>query len=170
MEKTSQKSKIWKIQIVLILLLGITIGTTLAYFTAYATENGKKEIVLGAKTEIREEIKDLDKSIKIFNEGPAEAFVRVKVFYPQFSDERLKVEIIANDGWKLTDEGWYEYERPLKANETTSTDLYVTVEMSEDFDQDFNIVVVHESVQPLYEGDVPYPNWNLGKAQQEGED
>lgn len=165
MEKTSQKNKIWKIQLVLILLLGITIGTTLAYFTAYATENGRKEIVLGAKTEIREEITDLDKSIKIYNEGPSEAFVRVKVFYPEFDDERLKVEITANEGWNMND-GWYVYERPLKAEETTPTELYVKVTVSEGFGQDFNILVVHESVQPSYEGKHPYPNWNPGKTVQ----
>ncbi len=171
MKKTSQHNRILKIQMILVLLLGITIGTTLAYFTSYVAETGKKEIVLGpTTTEIKEEIKDLDKSIKIFNQGPSEAFVRVKVFYPQFEDNRLIVEITANEGWNLEEDGWYVYEKPLKANETTATDIYVNVTVQEDYDHDFNIIVVHESVQPSYDGNRPYPNWNMGLTEQGKED
>ena len=63
-----------------ILVIGLAVGTAIAYFTAHTEATGSVPVALGAKTEIEESIKDLDKVITISNKGPEAVWVRAKAY------------------------------------------------------------------------------------------
>lgn len=162
------KKRVWMLLGSIMLILGISVGITLAYFTAFSTEAGTQELVLGTDTTIHETVTDLNKSVTITNEGGAPVFVRVKAFYPQA--EGLEVAVIAGEGWSAAAEGWYQYQLPLAAGETTASSVEIEVTVSEKLEKEFNIVVVHEAVAALYteEGEA-YADWNMRLAA-EGEE
>lgn len=160
MKKLNHKKKFLALMSSFVLILGISVGITMAYFTAYSTEAGVQELVLGIETTVNETVKDLDKSVTLTNQGEAPAYVRVRAYYPEM--EEVTVQITAGTGWNTGADGWYYYEKPLLGGETTPSSIDVAVSVAEEFKQEFNIIVVHEAVPVLYTQDgEPYADWNI---------
>ncbi len=152
-----------------VLCLSIPVGFTIAYFTDMNSASGTGEMIeLKPETAIHETIDNLNKSITIENTGNADAFIRVKVFYPA-SLNGLQVVINPNsdEAWILGEDGYWYYNAVLKAGQTTPVlAVDVTVTAQEGQIPDFQIVVVHESSRVFYsESGEAYPNWNLQAAQ-----
>jgi len=132
----------------LVLVLGMMVSPTLAYFTDYATDEGEVAIELGFKTVITEEVDGLEKAITISNpEGPEACYVRVKALAG--SDVDLDY---SGSGWTKSGE-WYVYDDILEAGESTSV-LTVSIKISAGDEVDGkNVVVVHESAKVIYNAD-----------------
>ncbi len=159
----------------LILLFGSSLKDSLAYFTTYTTTRGSARLVLGSKTEIKEEIEGFIKKIQIVNTGDADCFVRARIY----AGSLLKLtesEIVPEGGaahWRKDDDGWWYYESVLKQGEATnilSVEIGVSPElMGLDIDN-FNVIVVQESTPALYQEDgTPYADWNLSIKPEESE-
>ena len=62
-----------------LIVCGVSVKPTLAYFTTYATAKGGISVDIGPTTDVKEKFKDWKKTIEIENTGKADCFVRVKV-------------------------------------------------------------------------------------------
>ena len=145
-----------------ILVLSVSIGPTIAYFTTYARGNGGYVIHLGHKTVIEDDIEGSIKHVSIFNKadgdedvGKYPLFIRAKVFYG--SDCIVTFQDSAN--W--TPEGdYYYYELPIyaaltpDATSTTST-LYLKVDPNPDADievgDEIDVLVTYQSVPAVFD-------------------
>lgn len=152
--------------IAVLMIFGLTVSQSSAYFVAYTDAAGTKTVTLEAQTELIEELEGHDKKIQIKNTGESDVFVRVKVFYAQQTDVSVK---ISGDNWTLK-EGCYYYSRPLARDEVTET-LEVEVEVPKDYDQDFQITVVQEYVIAVYDGDEAQMerSWEMASGNEGGD-
>ena len=67
----------------LALTASLSVGSALAYFTAYCTAQGSQKMSMGfTTTEVDEDVIDDAKHISITNTGEYDCFVRVRVFAP----------------------------------------------------------------------------------------
>ena len=81
MKKQYLKNKtLWLGTAAVILAGSVSVQSAMAYFTTYVKAKGGYEITLGSQTEIKEDVKDMTKEIKITNTGETDCYVRVKVF------------------------------------------------------------------------------------------
>lgn len=168
MKKNFWKTPYGAIALIMALCLSLAVNPSLAYFTDYTTAAGTAPVELKpSRTEIIEELKGLDKQIQIQNTGASEAYVRLRIFYPAL--ENLNVKITEGAGWVWDEaESCWNYTEALKPGEITTVVLVdVDETKAESLTQDFQIVVVHESVQALYDGD--HPDWNLSWSHGMGE-
>lgn len=144
----------------LVLVLGMMVAPTLAYFTDYATAEGAVAVELGYKTTITEDVPDnAHKVLHIKNEGPEACWVRAKAVAG--SDVTLSYE---GTGWTKDGE-WYVYDSILEGGNTAS-DLTVTIELpKEGYEGDQkNVVVLHESAKVVYDEEgnpVTPPDWTM---------
>jgi predicted ribosomally synthesized peptide with SipW-like signal peptide len=144
----------------LVLVLGMMVAPTLAYFTDYATAEGAVAVKLGYKTTITEDVPDnAHKVLHIKNEGPEACWVRAKGVAS--GDVKLTY---SGDGWKADEDGWYVYDGILEGGKE-ATALTVTIEFPEGYEGDQkNVVVLHESAKVIYgeNGDpVTPPDWTM---------
>ena len=152
----------------LVIVLGLTVGTSQAYFTDHVTATGRTTITLGDKTDIVEPSVPVtgntaEKSIVVSNEGPESCYVRVKVFYPSYLDVTL--ETGANWTADEKEKDTYNYGVILAAGESAS-ELILKIEglPADAKDGDVaNVVVVYESTKVTYdENGNPLPaDWSM---------
>lgn len=158
MEKMKNKKlRLIVITCIILICLGIMINRIWAYFTTYAKSEGTQEINLGNTTvEIEERIEGMTKHIKVINTGEYEAYVRVKVFIGDKYKDKLSYG--GSNKWQLGEE-YYHYSAILQPKATTE-ELTVTINNVED-KEDFNIIVIAESTQVLYDATgAPYADWS----------
>lgn len=129
----------------LVLCLTVSVGGTLAYFTDYDEAFGGHDVVLGHETELEEELKGLDKHVSVKNNGETDVVVRVRFF-----GEAEYMDISASDEWTEKG-GWYYYREVLAPGQSTSEIVAKVTIPEKDSDKVFDIVVVHESSQVVYE-------------------
>ena len=148
-----------------VLVLGSSIGTALAYFTTYAPAKGGYVIHLGEETEIEEEFSDWTKHVVITSrEDSSGVFVRVKAF----SGEAYPLEI-SGTGWTEGENDYWYYDDVLPGgSQTSQLDIQIkdvpTAEAQEG-DQ-INVAVVYECVLAIYKADgSPDPDtaWSQGE-------
>jgi predicted ribosomally synthesized peptide with SipW-like signal peptide len=153
------KRKTWFLSLAaVILVLSLSIGSAMAYFSAYATAQGGKTIQLGATTEISEpEISDWTKHVVITSQADSQpVYVRAKAFAG--SEYTLTFES-ASGKWSQGDDGYYYYSDILEGGASTEELLIHIGGIPEDT-KDFNVVVVYESTPVLYDADGnPYADW-----------
>lgn len=129
------------------LTASLTVGSALAYFTAYCTAGGSKEMELGfTTTEIDEDIVVNEKHVRITNTGGYNCYVRVKVFAPAgILAQNPYSEPEGQNNWTdPDDEGYLEYIDMLEPGKTT-TDLYISYELPDaENGEQVNVVVVYE--------------------------
>ena len=154
--------------IALALILLVSVGATAAYFTSVVSAKGGHELVLGEEAWIEEEVADNQKTISIKNVGGTEAglvnsrlYVRVKLLYSDFNND---VTISLGNDWALESDGYYYYKKVLKPGESTSNivaKIDVTGEGAKAIADQFDVIVVNESTQYIYEGpnDPSYKGW-----------
>lgn len=142
--KAVKRNKILLV-VALTLVLSLTVGLTLAYFSDYTEAKGSKVVTLGGRTEINEVPGDNSKNIKIKNTGETEVIVRVAVYGPG------EIRYTKTDGWSRSGDYWY-YNSVLKPTEETSP-LIAEWDVPTDIAGDYNVVVAHESEMAVYDGD-----------------
>jgi len=134
------------------LLLSATIAAAAgAYFSDYETALGEVTLNLSGQTRIDEEVNEGEKTISITNTGDATVVVRLAVYGPG----KMTVEFDDADWEKNGD--YYYYKKVLAPNETTSSAVTATMELTDEekemIGDSFDIVVVHESATAVYEFD-----------------
>ena len=135
----------------LVLSLSVTIGASLAYFSDYEEASGGATLNLGGKTELYEGEDSGAKNIQITNSGETNMIVRVGIYGPKEMNKPT-----AKGEWFEGEDGFYYYGKILKPGETTPVDtLVASMEFSwegEAPDYEFDVTVVHEGSQALYDG------------------
>ena len=136
------------------LILCSSIGTSLAYFSTYATAKGG--YIIKSQPDIHEEFTEKTKRITISNNaGASPIFVRVKVF----NGSEFKMKYGLGENWTTTNydeakDGYFYYTKALDGGQATSV-LNATIteipERLKDKDE-FNIVVIYESVLAVADG------------------
>ncbi|MCF0114849.1 MAG: hypothetical protein HUJ56_05800 [Erysipelotrichaceae bacterium] len=140
---------------VMVMVLMVSVGTSLSYFTAYTSAWGTKTLSLVTKTEVQEDMDGQNKEITILNTSEkSSVFVRVKIFFTNSQDTTC--EIVPGEGWELNEkDGFYYYTKALKPGEaTTMTKANVEVKTTGDVPADAtktNIVVANEYVLAIYD-------------------
>lgn len=87
-----KKTSLAILTLLVIMIFGITINQSLAYFTAYCDAWGSKTLSLSRTTELNEDIVDNNKEISIKNTSEAiDIYTRVKIFFAD--DPRLTVSV-----------------------------------------------------------------------------
>ena len=161
MKKISKKTILLVLSVVLI--LSVSFGTTLAYFSDYKEAKGEAPLALKGSTDITEKIVDNNKNITIKNTGDTVVVVRVGVFGPDGME-------VSGDNWTPYN-GFYYYDLALKPGETADT-LVASIEgTEEDLGEDLEIIVVHESETAKYVNGTlaPQSQWFVKTESGEGE-
>ena len=139
-----------------ILVIGLAVGTAIAYFTAHTEATGGVPVALGAKTEIEESIKDLDKVITISNKGPESVWVRAKAY----SAYELTYK---GEGWSEGEDDFYVYGDIVEAGQTADTLTVSITAPTDEVTEEFNVIVIYECTKVMYDenGDLEDPDWSL---------
>lgn len=142
----------------LILVICVSVGPALAYFTDYAVVKGSHPLKLVPWTEITEEVPTTgSKEVSITNYGEVPCWVRVRVF----ADGAVTDLAASGSGWSADGEGWTcgTVVMPGAAAPT----LKVTFQLpSPEAAETANVVVVYESVPAYMGSDGAYQaaNWS----------
>lgn len=144
------------------LILSASIPSTIAYFTTYASASGGVEISLQAETEIIEQLPEpYSKHVQVqLDQGSQPVYVRVRAF----SGSAYPIEARpSSTNWKQNGQYW-EYMVPLFLEEghNITDEIIFEIDPKEDETQNFNIVVVSESIPVEFdENGNPLPaDWN----------
>ena len=128
----------------LVLVLSITVGLTMAYFSDHTAAKGGMKVALGSQTEIEEDQPDdHTKTIIINNTGETDVMVRVAVYGPG--------EIsYSGSGWTNGNDGYWYYNSIIPA-EKSSEALTATWEVPADLGDDYSVVVTQEAEMVVYD-------------------
>ena len=157
-----KKRMILPAALVALIIACAVIQPAMAYFTAYTTAQGTATISLGPKTKIEEpEVTDWEKHVVITNdpEGNVDCYVRAKAFAG--GDLTLTY---TGEGWTDGGDGWWYYDTILAPGDKTEELLVKIDGVPEDAVEgdSFNVAVVYESAQVLYENGVAQPgDWEM---------
>lgn len=180
MKRLVRTKTFWAAAAAVILTAGLSVQSTMAYFTTYVTAKGGYEITLGSRTEIEEDVDDMTKHITLSNTGETECYVRVKVFCGSQIDITYSgaVDSEGTQYWTLADDGYWYYKDILQPKESTEV-LLAKIELPEEFTESFNVIVVQECTPVKYTADgTAYADWsvkadtktNIGEAEVSGSD
>lgn len=149
------------------LIITLSVGTALAYFTTHTTAKGGVKLDFAfAYSEIIEEVDPAAgwKKVTLENTGTVDCYVRMKAFagserglsYSGSADDRSA----AVENWECKD-GYYEYSEILKPGERTKTPVYVHFNVPSD-GTTYNVIVVQECTPVLHneDGSVKSAEWN----------
>ena len=137
------KKRMILLVVALVLVLSMTVGLTMAYFSDSTEAEGGIPVTLGGQTTIIEKQSDDNKVIQIKNTGETDVVVRVAVYGP--------TEIsYSGSGWTDGGDGYYYYDSILPAGETSSK-LTAKWDVPEDLGDDYAVVVIQESDQAVYD-------------------
>ena len=139
----------------LVLCLSVSIGGAMAYFTDYEDAHGGAVLNLGGETEIDEGSDTRNKHIVISNTGETNMIVRVAIFG---NGAEKYMTVTPATGWSKGSDGFYYYNKVLKSKEqSTAIDAVLKTEWTKGEDhpdlKDFEITVVHESAQAIFDID-----------------
>ncbi len=155
--------KLWKNKTVwlaaaALLLVGITaLPEAMAYFTTYAAAGGGVEVDLGfTKNEVTEIVNGRAKKIQLVNQSSQPEYVRVKVF------SVLPVTFEGSSpNWSQGEDGYWYYKNIVEPEKTTE-ELVALITIPEGREDDFDVIVVEESVPVSYKEDgTPYADWTM---------
>ena len=131
----------------MLLVLGISVESVMAYFTTYATAKGGMPISLAPTTTVHEDFADWKKTIQIENTGETDCFIRVKVI----AGSEFSITA-AGSGWSEGSDGYWYYSNAVPSGGMTDA-LVAEIHYPEGQERDFNVVVIHESVPVVYSDD-----------------
>lgn len=142
----------------LVLVLGLMISPTLAYFTDYATAEGAVAVELGYKTTIVEEMDGLDKNLTIKNEDSSSEACWVRAKAIASSDVKYEYK---GSGWTADGE-WMVYDSILEPGESAELKVEITLPAGEEAAAK-NVVVVYEGTKVTYkeDGTPEDPDWSM---------
>lgn len=145
MKKISKKSLF--ILLAVLMILGISVGATFAYFTDYDILRGGAVLNLKNSKEIKETVEGTTKTISIkSSEDSADSVVRLLIYGP----DGMKVTPDTPSDWAKFDYGdrshAYYYTKVMKAGDSTSNIVASADNIPETADlKDFEIIVLQES-------------------------
>ena len=161
--------------IALALVLSLSAGLTLAYFSDYNAAKGEGTIVLGGQTELHDSYNSDQKTVSIENTGDVPVVVRVAVYAPIITNEEGEEQTVEVNGtdWEKDDgivgdtAHWY-YTKVIEPDESSSTLTVSTTYLEGDLGNTVDIVVTHESCQVAYDanGNVVVPTGWANKIKQ----
>ena len=136
----------------LVLILSVTMGVTVAYFSDYEQASGGATLHLGGKTELYEGKKQDKKEIVVRNTGETDMIVRVGIYGP----DGMKAPTVKGKWNYCQADGMYYYGEVLPSHQDTSdSELTAELEFSwqgDEPDYYLEVTVVHEGSQAIYEG------------------
>ena len=144
-----------------IMVLSVSIGPALAYFSTYTVAEGKKPIKVVPDTTIDEDVaSETLKSVTVTNAGNAPCFVRAKAFAPA----GVTLGTAGGNGWSAQNgEGFWVYGEVLMPGETTA-ELEIPISgipTTADEGDSLNIAVVYESTTAIWHnGAYVADDWN----------
>lgn len=151
------------------LAAGASAGTSLAYFTTYASAGGRVQVALGfPQTDTQDDVRDWTKHVSIENTGERECFVRVRIL----AGEKYRDSLIyssESDLWVQEEDGYWYYRNILEPG-TATEELLIRLDraaldsMTEPGTGfEFNVIVVQENTAVLWAEDgSPYGDWENG--------
>lgn len=167
MKKNMSNKTISLALMALILTLGISVGGVMAYFTTYTEAKGEVVMDLGfPNTGIEEHVVDGKKEIKLLNTGDYDCYVRLKALTGDaYKDSLVYSEPDGAGKWAPGADGYYYYSDIVGAEEMTNQInvgfSFPVEEEGKEPPADFNVIIIQESTQVLYEEDgTPYADWN----------
>ena len=163
-----RKKKIWILSAaIVVLILSATIGTTMAYFTAYTRVLGGQKIHLGSSTTVTESFSEKTKHVVVSNDktSASAVFIRVKGFsaqeltYNTNQDANWTAEVPA--GSVPEGEGYWYYLLPVEPGASTSQiDISIAFPGTPKEDDSFSMIVIYESTPVKYNEDgTTYADW-----------
>lgn len=137
----------------ILMVLLVSVGLTMAYFSDYETTYGTAAVYLTGETEIEEEVTDTQKVVSLKNTGKSSIVVRAAIFGPDI--EPYKMTVTMGEGWSKNEEtGFYYYNRILEPGDSTAEIVAKYDNLPVDIDlRDFEITVVNEAAVAVYDGD-----------------
>lgn len=154
-----KKNRILLTALAAALILALSIGSALAYFTDWTLADGTETIHAGHTGEINESFDSWVKHVTVTNTSKdVSVFVRAKVF------STYDVSCVGNN-WTPNPAGknvYIEYGLPLGPGESTPDELNVTITHPTDLEDgdSFNVIVVYEAVPVKYDKDgTPIADW-----------
>ena len=140
-----------------VLILSVTIGTALAYFTDWTEADGAEVVHAGHTGEITETFDSWIKHVTVKNTSPdVTVFIRAKVF------TTYTVECYGTNWTTVGKNEYTYYANPVGPGETAGDILNVKITPPtnpEDGDS-FNVIVVYEAVPARYHEDgTAYADW-----------
>ena len=141
------------------LTLSVSVGSALAYFSAYTVAGGERALALVPVTTITEtQVDENMKKVVVTNTGGAPCFVRVLAF----PGGGVTLGGEGGNGWRArNNEGYWLYV-PVLAPGEASGELEIPIG-GLPADGEFNIAVVYESTPAIYDGETGeyYTDWSL---------
>ena len=133
-----------------IMVLSVSIGPALAYFSTYTVAEGKKPIKVVPDTTINEDVaSETLKSVTVTNAGNAPCFVRAKAFAPA----GVTLGTAGGNGWSAQNgEGFWVYGEVLMPGESTGK-LVIPISgipAAANEGDSLNIAVVYESTTAIW--------------------
>lgn len=157
--------------LLLAMVLSLSIGTALAYFTANTEAEGGIKVNFGNYEEIKEDLSDWTKHVTITSKADSEpVYIRAKAFVGSQSGLTLDY---SGTGWtgnpasdwarNVDAEGFWYYNGIVYGGGSTSELLVKIDGVPKDAKegQDFNVAVVFESTPVRYDANGnPYADWS----------
>ena len=140
------------------LIIALSIGPAMAYFTTYKVADGSEPVNAGARTEIEETFDSTTKHVTLTNKSAkVSVYVRVKVF----STHPFEA---SGEHWNtVTKNNEFTYCDQLIPPGGTAAPLDVWIDFPKGFKEgeSFNVLVMHECVPARYtDKGVPYADWS----------
>ncbi len=143
----------------LVLIIALSIGPAMAYFTTYKVSDGSEVVNAGARTEIEETFDSTTKHVTLTNTSDKiSVYVRVKVFSTR------PFTASGGEHWDtVTTNDTFTYCDQLIPPGGTAAPLDVEIVFPEGYKkgESFNVLVMHECVPARYnEKGEPYADWS----------
>ena len=152
-----------KLILLLMVALAFMIGVpkTLAYFSTYVQVKGTAPVVLKEVVEFKEEDIGGNKRVVIKADSDSDPiYVRIRA-YASSEIADLISYIYETGEWKMTADGWYEYQQVLMAGDEAWMDIEIdkiNIELTQ-----FNVIVVYEYIPAISDGNGGYvKDWTAG--------
>ena len=128
-----------------LILMGLSVNETMAYFTTYVTAKGGLSIDIGPETDVHEKFKNWKKTIQIENTGKTDCFVRVRVIAA--SQFQIAAE---GSNWSQRNDGYWYYSQVVPVGKMTEP-IVASITVGADVIASFNVVVVQECTPVTYD-------------------
>ena len=154
-----------------VLLLSVSIGPALGYFTDHDEESGEASVAVKPWTMIRESFDSWTKHVVITNYVPegvdegAPCFVRARAYMA--GNEDGQALSISGDGWTGSGSNdWYYYgtilqPKPTEPYETSPLDVkIIKIPQNPKNGDSFNVIVVYEAAPVIYKNGSAAADWS----------
>ena len=148
----------------LILVLGLSVGSAMAYFTTYAVAEGGVEIDLGfTNTQIEENVVAGQKQLVLTNTGDFDCYVRLKALTGDAHKDSIVYSEPGGAGlWTPGGDGYYYYSDIVAAKGSTAQINVGFAFPADEEPADFNVIIIQECTPVLYDADgSAYADWTV---------